>query len=77
MVEQIRPAQLPQWLAAHPQAVVLDVREPQEWQTAMVTPKDFILVTMAIPYPAKSLYASGYSTFIIYESLDLRGFPKI
>ena len=48
MSEQIRPAQLPQWLAAHPQAVVLDVREPQEWQTAMVTPKDFMLVTMAM-----------------------------
>ena len=49
----IQPAQLAQWLehakAHHPQGplpVVLDVREPWEFQTASVTPDGFDLIQM-------------------------------
>ena len=45
MVEQVRPAQLPQWLAAHgADAIVLDVREIAELTTAGVKPEGFALV---------------------------------
>ncbi|GAC1534941.1 MAG: rhodanese-like domain-containing protein [Ramlibacter sp.] len=46
-VEQIRPGGLDAWLASHPGAVVLDVREPVELRTARVQPQGFALV--AIP----------------------------
>lgn len=47
MIEQIRPADLAQWLArerAHGEPIVLDVREPWEWQTASVTADGFELL---------------------------------
>ncbi len=48
MIEQIRPAQLPVWLAQHPgQAVLLDVREPAELRAASVVADGFVL--LAIP----------------------------
>jgi rhodanese-related sulfurtransferase len=49
MIDQIRPGELADWFARHPDAtpVVLDVREPWELQTAHVTPQGFTLV--AIP----------------------------
>lgn len=47
MVEQLAPTQLPAWLADQPRAVVLDVREPWELQTASVRPQGFAL--QAIP----------------------------
>jgi rhodanese-related sulfurtransferase len=41
MIAQIRPAALAQWLASQPTAaLVLDVREPWEFQTAAVRPFD-------------------------------------
>lgn len=45
-MEQIRPAQLNEWLAQHAdrQPLVLDVREPWELQTASVTPQGFELL---------------------------------
>jgi rhodanese-related sulfurtransferase len=46
MVDQIRPAQLSTWLAAHPGATVLDVREAWELQTASVKPAGFALSTI-------------------------------
>jgi len=49
MIPQIRPAQLAAWLAAvktQGEPVVLDVREPAEWQAASVTADGFELVTM-------------------------------
>lgn len=50
MIQQIRPAQLADWLASeqvHGEPVVLDVREPWELQTAAVRPEGFTL--LAIP----------------------------
>ncbi|NML44873.1 sulfurtransferase [Ramlibacter sp. G-1-2-2] len=48
MIDQVRPAQLDDWLAAHPGSpLVLDVREPWERQVSSVQPQGFELV--AIP----------------------------
>lgn len=50
MIDQVRPSELAQWLAAQgggATPVVLDVREPWELQTASVTPEGFEL--LAIP----------------------------
>jgi rhodanese-related sulfurtransferase len=47
MISQVRPSQLDDWLQAHgSDAVVLDVREPWEVQTASVRPEGFQLVVM-------------------------------
>ncbi|TWO73040.1 sulfurtransferase [Caenimonas sedimenti] len=47
MIPQVRPAELDAWLQAQPaSAVVLDVREAWEVQTASVQPQDFELVTI-------------------------------
>jgi rhodanese-related sulfurtransferase len=49
MIDQIQPAQLAAWAASHTAqgtAVVLDVREPWEVQTASVTPQGFELLTI-------------------------------
>ena len=49
MIDQVRPADLPEWLKAQGPAtpLVLDVREPWELQTASVRPDGFSLA--AIP----------------------------
>lgn len=49
MIDQVRPTDLAAWFAlrADAPAVLLDVREPWELQTASVTPQGFTLV--AIP----------------------------
>ncbi|MDT8991836.1 rhodanese-like domain-containing protein [Curvibacter sp. APW13] len=47
MIDQIRPTDLPQWMAAnaaHGPAVVLDVREPHELQMASIKADGFELV---------------------------------
>jgi rhodanese-related sulfurtransferase len=50
MIEQVRPSQLPDWLAAASAAgapaVVLDVREPWELRTASVRPEGFEVVAV-------------------------------
>lgn len=48
MIDQIRPAQLPEWLRLHAaqRPLVLDVREPMEVAVASVRPEDFELVHM-------------------------------
>jgi rhodanese-related sulfurtransferase len=47
MVDQVRPSQLPDWIAQQGgSAVVLDVREPGELQVASVQPAGFALVTI-------------------------------
>lgn len=49
MIDQIQPAQLAAWAASHAAqgtAIVLDVREPWEVQTASVTPQGFELLTI-------------------------------
>ena len=49
MIEQVLPAELAAWFArdASAKALLLDVREPWEVQTASVTPRGFTL--LAIP----------------------------
>jgi rhodanese-related sulfurtransferase len=48
MVDQVAPAQLAAWFAVDPaaKAVLLDVREPWEWETASVKPDGFTLLTI-------------------------------
>lgn len=49
MLDQITPANLAQWLQSLPSTakpVVLDVREPWEWQTASVQADGFSLITL-------------------------------
>lgn len=49
MIDHVRPSQLPAWLKAAStdgSAVVLDVREPWELQTASVKPDGFRLVSI-------------------------------
>lgn len=45
MIEQVRPSELNPWIQSHgADAIVLDVREPVEWQVARVSPDGFELV---------------------------------
>ncbi len=49
MIEQIHPRDLPAWLTAaraHGDPLVLDVREPWEWQTASVRADGFELLNL-------------------------------
>jgi rhodanese-related sulfurtransferase len=58
MINQIRPAQLPDWLESvrqHGKAVVLDVREPAELQLARIEPDGFDLVTIPMGVVAPRL----------------------
>jgi rhodanese-related sulfurtransferase len=54
MIAQVRPSQLATWIASNPSAdpalgaVVLDVREPWEWQQASVKPDGFTLLHIAM-----------------------------
>ena len=50
MIDQVRPADLPDWLKSQGGAtpVVLDVREPWELQTASVVAEGFSLVTIPL-----------------------------
>jgi rhodanese-related sulfurtransferase len=48
MIDQIRPAQLADWLATHHGTTVLDVREAWEIQTAPAPAKGFTLVHIAM-----------------------------
>ncbi len=49
MIDQVRPSELATWLSAgrrHGTPVVLDVREPAEWQLASVKADGFTLLNM-------------------------------
>lgn len=48
MISQITPTDLPQWLQSQTAPVVLDVREPGEWQTASVPAEGFTLVKLSM-----------------------------
>ena len=56
-MDQIRPAQLTDWLARHADEapLVLDVREPWEVQTASVTPQGFELLNIPMQQIPASL----------------------
>jgi rhodanese-related sulfurtransferase len=92
MIDQIRPADLQQWIsanAAHGPAVVLDVREPFEVQTASVRADGFELVCIpmgVIPPRLAELDASrpiaclchhGGRSMQVAAFLDSRGFAHI
>lgn len=48
MISQITPTDLSQWLQSQTAPVVLDVREPGEWQTASVQEEGFTLVKLSM-----------------------------
>ncbi|SDP78269.1 Rhodanese-related sulfurtransferase [Rhodoferax sp. OV413] len=48
MIAQITPTDLPQWLQGQTAPVVLDVREPAEWQAASVQADGFTLVQLSM-----------------------------
>lgn len=48
MISQITPADLPQWLQSQTAPVVLDVREPGEWQTASIQAEGFTLLQLSM-----------------------------
>lgn len=50
MIDQVRPTDLAAWFAQDSDAapVLLDVREPVEWQSASVAPAGFTLVRMSM-----------------------------
>ncbi|MDR7376949.1 rhodanese-related sulfurtransferase [Rhodoferax ferrireducens] len=48
MIAQITPTDLPQWLQGQTDPVVLDVREPAEWQAASVQADGFTLVQLSM-----------------------------
>ena len=48
MIAQITPTDLPQWLQGQTAPVVLDVREPGEWQAASVQADGFTLVQLSM-----------------------------
>lgn len=56
-MDQIRPAQLNEWLAQHADQnpLVLDVREPWELQTASVKPEGFELLNIPMQQIPASL----------------------
>jgi rhodanese-related sulfurtransferase len=64
MIEQVHPRELATWLqaaGAHGVPLVLDVREPWEWQTASIRAEGFELQTLpmrAVPVRLSELDAS-------------------
>lgn len=92
MIDQVRPADLPAWFQAQAggtSAVVLDVREPWELQTASVRPEGFELV--AIPMneipsrlgeldparPVACLCHHGARSLRVASFLSQRGFAQV
>lgn len=92
MVEQITPAQLPEWIQAQTDmgpVVVLDVREPWEVQTASVHASGFELVCMpmqSVPLRLQELPADrpiaclchhGGRSMQVAQFLSRRGFTRL
>lgn len=92
MIDQIRPAELAQWIAAqaaHGPAVVLDVREPHELQLARVREDGFALVCIpmgVIPprlheldpqQPIACLCHHGGRSMQVANFLHSRGFAHV
>jgi rhodanese-related sulfurtransferase len=93
MIAQVRPADLPAWFQAQaagdPPALVLDVREPWEVQTASVKPDGFELVTIPmneIPArlaeldaarPVACLCHHGNRSQRVASFLSQRGFAQV
>ncbi len=92
MIDQVRPAQLPDWFAATPDAgrpLVLDVREPWELQTASVAPEGFDLLSIpmgSVPDRLAELDASrpvaclchhGMRSLRVAAFLEHHGFERV
>jgi rhodanese-related sulfurtransferase len=92
MIDQIRPADLQQWIAAnaaHGPAVVLDVREPHELQMASIRADGFELVCIpmgVIPprlpeldesRPVACLCHHGGRSMQVAAFLSSRGFAHV
>ena len=90
MVDQVRPTELDDWLQAQGgNALVLDVREPWEQQTASVAPQGFELVSMpmnAVPArlheldrdrPVACLCHHGGRSQRVAMFLEQQGFAKV
>ncbi len=92
MIDQIRPAQLAQWLQTarqHGEPVVLDVREPHELQVARIKADGFTLLTIpmgTIPprlseldpeQPIACLCHHGGRSMQVAAFLESRGFAHL
>ncbi len=92
MIDQIRPAQLAQWLqeqSEHGEPVVLDVREPYELQVASVKAEGFTLLKIpmgVIPprlhelnpdQPIACLCHHGARSMQVAHFLQSRGFTHV
>lgn len=91
MIDQIRPSQLSDWLAAHAgaQPMVLDVREPMELAVASVQPEGFelrhipmYLVPQALgeldpQRPVACLCHHGVRSMQVAMFLDRNGFDEV
>lgn len=92
MIDQIHPTDLPRWLqaaCAHGEPVVLDVREPAEWQVARIKANGFELREMSmgtIPprlqeldpeQPIAVLCHHGVRSMQVAAFLQARGFTHV
>ncbi len=92
MVQQVRPAQLAQWLESvhpHGEPVVLDVREPHELQLASVKANGFSLQTIPMgvlpvriselssSQPVACLCHHGGRSMQVAHYLKSRGFEHV
>jgi rhodanese-related sulfurtransferase len=92
MVKQVRPLELKDWLESvrgHGEPLVLDVREPQELQTASIRPEGFELITIpmgVIPprlneldpnRPVACLCHHGGRSMQVAAFLQARGFQHV
>ena len=92
MITQVRPSELAQWLQqTHPHGapVVLDVREPHEWQIASVQADGFELLTIpmgVVParlaeldptQPIACLCHHGGRSMQVAQFLTSRGFAQV
>ncbi len=90
-MEQVRPAQLNDWLAQHADAnpLVLDVREPWEVQTASVQPDGFELLNIPMQQipgalnqldddrPIACLCHHGMRSMHVAQFLEAQGYTQI
>jgi rhodanese-related sulfurtransferase len=90
MIDQIRPAQLSEWIRQQDApAVVLDVREPEELSTASVRPEGFELRTIPMndvparvgeldpATPIAVLCHHGARSQRVAQFLESRGFERV
>lgn len=92
MIDQIRPADLPRWLqavCAYGEPLVLDVREPAEWQAASIKANGFALREMSMgqvpprmqeldpEQPVAVLCHHGVRSMQVAAFLQAHGFARV